>query len=123
MLSGGRSLHYFREMAGDEKNSVVIVGYQAEGTLGRKLTQIKKGQSVWGGYGHVRVNAEIFRCSFSAHADNIGLLSLMHRLNAKQFILVHGAIQAKRTLRRLFEHENKEADVILPEKGKRNRTS
>ncbi|MDP2067461.1 MAG: MBL fold metallo-hydrolase [Lutibacter sp.] len=73
MITGGRVLHYLDKLISDEKNSVLIVGYQAEGTRGRALlagdTEIK----FFGEYHQVK--AEIFKINeFSGHADQSELM-------------------------------------------------
>ncbi|MGV8947545.1 MAG: MBL fold metallo-hydrolase RNA specificity domain-containing protein [Lutibacter sp.] len=73
MITGGRVLHYLDKLISDQKNSVLIVGFQAEGTRGRALltgdTEIK----FFGEY-H-KVIAEIFKINeFSGHADQSELL-------------------------------------------------
>lgn len=73
MITGGRVLHYLDKIISDEKHSILIVGYQAEGTRGRALlagdTEIK----FFGEY-H-KVKAEIFKINeFSGHADQSELM-------------------------------------------------
>ncbi len=76
MMTGGRVLHYLNKYISDKKNSVLIVGYQANGTRGRALlagdTEIK----FFGKY-H-KINAEVFKINaFSGHADQNELLDWM----------------------------------------------
>jgi len=73
MVTGGRVLHYLNKYISDRKNSVLLVGYQAEGTRGRALlagdTEIK----FFGKY-H-KIKAEIFKINdFSGHADQSEIL-------------------------------------------------
>lgn len=46
MLTGGPVLHYLEKLAGDSRNLLILVGYQAEGTLGRKLLDGAKSISI-----------------------------------------------------------------------------
>ena len=73
MITGGRVLHYLDKLISDKKNSVLIVGFQAEGTRGRSLlagdTEIK----FFGEYHQIK--ADIFKINaFSGHADQSELL-------------------------------------------------
>ncbi|MDD4202608.1 MAG: methyltransferase domain-containing protein [Candidatus Omnitrophica bacterium] len=118
MLSGGRSLHYFEKMASNVNNAIILVGYQAEGTLGGKLGKLKRGAHVKNEGRNIHVNAKVYKCSFSAHADQLELLSFMNRVKAHQIILVHGAKKAKQVLQKIFSEQNDKAHIILPEKEK-----
>lgn len=73
MITGGRILHYFDKYISDAKNSVLVVGYQAEGTRGRALLFGDKELKFFGAY-H-KIGAEIFKINaFSGHADQSELL-------------------------------------------------
>lgn len=73
MITGGRVLHYLDKLISDKKNSVLIVGFQAEGTRGRALLAGEKEVKFFGEY-H-QIHAEIFKInSFSGHADQSELL-------------------------------------------------
>ena len=68
MITGGRVLHYLDKFISDKKNSVLIVGFQAEGTRGRALLSGDSEIKFFGKY-H-KINAEIFKINaFSGHAD------------------------------------------------------
>ncbi|MBK5209330.1 MAG: MBL fold metallo-hydrolase [Flavobacteriaceae bacterium] len=73
MITGGRVLHYLDKIISDEKNSILIVGYQAEGTRGRSLLAGDDEIKFFGEY-H-KVKAEIFKINeFSGHADQSELM-------------------------------------------------
>jgi len=73
MITGGRVLHYLERLIGDKKNSVLIVGFQAEGTRGRALLSGDPEIKFFGKY-H-KINAEIFKINeFSGHADQSELM-------------------------------------------------
>ena len=91
MITGGRVLHYLDKCISDEKNSVLIVGFQAEGTRGRAMlagdTEIK----FFGKY-H-KIKADIFKINeFSGHADQSELLDwLKHFKSAPKLTFInHG---------------------------------
>ena len=90
MMSGGPVLSYFKEWAGDSKNAFLLVGYQVEGTMGRKLLEGERKFLV--DDKKVFVNASIHSVNFSAHADHDGLLNYVSRLKKrpKNIFLNHG---------------------------------
>jgi len=80
MITGGRVLHYLDKCITDKKNSVLIVGYQAEGTRGRALLSRDTEIKFFGKY--YKVNAEIFKINaFSGHADQTELLDWLQHIN------------------------------------------
>jgi len=100
MATGGRVLSYFEHYLGIEKNTVIIVGYQAEGTRGRKLLDGADEIKIYGNY--YSVKAKIVQIEgLSAHADQKGLISWLSDLkNPPKFIyLVHGENQPADELR------------------------
>ena len=73
MCEAGRIKHHLKHNLWDPKNSVVFVGYQAEGTLGRSIVNGDKDVSIFGE--KIHINAEIYNLEgFSGHADREGLL-------------------------------------------------
>ena len=95
MLNGGPVMEYFRHLAEDERNTIVFVGYQAEGTLGRK---IQKGWKevpfpVAGRREVVEVKMEVETVDgFSGHSDRRQLMNYIRYLNSKpeKVATVHG---------------------------------
>ena len=80
MINGGRVLHYLEKCIDDKKNSVLIVGYQAEGTRGRALISGDNEIKFFGKY-H-KIKAEIFKINaFSGHADQNELLDWLSHFN------------------------------------------
>lgn len=81
MLTGGRVLHYLDKYIEDKKNSILIVGFQAEGTRGRALLSGDSEIKFFGKY-H-KINAEIFKINaFSGHADQSELLDWLKHFKA-----------------------------------------
>lgn len=73
MVTGGRVLHYLENLISNEKNTILMVGYQAEGTRGRALLQGDHEIKFFGRY--YPVQAEIGEISgFSGHADQNEIL-------------------------------------------------
>jgi metallo-beta-lactamase family protein len=117
MCEGGRVLHHLRHALGNERNTVLFVGYQGEGTLGRRLRDGAESVNVFGEA--VRVRAEIAALDgFSAHADQGELLAWVSSMKPAPptIFLVHGELQPAETLATLLR-ERTGATVHVPEKG------
>jgi len=99
MLVGGPSVEYFKQLASDEKNSIIFVSYQAEGTLGRKVQRGLREIPLVGESGRteaVKVNMEVHTIDgFSGHADRRELLNYIARVKPRpeRVITVHGEAQ------------------------------
>lgn len=97
MCEAGRIKHHLKHNLWDSRNSVLFVGYQAEGTLGRKLVD---GQEVVHIFSEpINVAAEIYDFKgFSGHADREGLLNWLSAFTPApdMVFLVHGEEQAKK---------------------------
>ena len=96
MCEAGRIRHHLKHNLWDGKNSVIFVGYQAEGTLGRRILEGAKDVTLFGE--QIRVNAEIHNLEgFSGHADKNGLLDWLagFEKEPKHIFLVHGEESAK----------------------------
>ncbi len=90
MCEHGRILHHLRNNIEDEKTTILIVGYQAEYTLGRKLVNGDKEVNIFGDAYRVRASVYIMD-AFSGHADRSDLLDYIGRVQGlKKIFLVHG---------------------------------
>jgi len=95
MLTGGPSVDYLKLLAPNEENSIVLVSYQAEGTLGRKLRDGVRELRLQDeeGYITIKVRADVRVIEgFSAHADKVQLLSYLSTMEPRphRVFLVHG---------------------------------
>ena len=103
MCEAGRIKHHLKHNLWDPKNSVVFVGYQAEGTLGRSIVNGDKDVSIFGE--KIHINAEIYNLEgFSGHADREGLLEWISSFTKapKEIFLVHGEEKSKKEDMLLF---------------------
>ena len=103
MCEAGRIRHHLKHNLWDARNSVIFVGYQGEGTLGRSLIEGKKDITLFGE--EVHVNAEIYNLEgFSGHADQNGLLEWISGFQQppRQIFLVHGEEQSKKDFAKLI---------------------
>lgn len=100
MITGGRVLSYLERYIELPETTVIIIGYQAEGTRGRKLLEGAKDIKIYGKYYHVL--AKILEIEgLSAHGDQIDLLNWLSALEnkPKKVFLVHGENQPADELR------------------------
>ena len=100
MCDGGRIMHHLRHHLPSERTTVLITGYQAAGTLGRRLVDGEKLVPIYGE--RVPVRAEIITLGgFSAHADQSALLGWLRGFEpaAPRTWIVHGEPRAATALR------------------------
>ncbi len=116
MMTGGRVMHHLLRYLSDEKNGVLIIGYQAEETLGRQIEDGAKQVKIYDQT--VEVKAEIKKISaFSAHADRNKLAKWLQpeKAPAKQIFLVHGDTETKKNFKIFLEERIKGSTIIIPE--------
>lgn len=123
MCEGGRILHHLRATVADEKNTVLIVGYQAQHTLGRRIVERRPEVRIFGVM--VPLAAEVVVLDgFSAHADQAGLIhyaeAVRERGALEQIVLVHGDLPAQEVLRTKL-NERGFSRVAIPKPGDRIR--
>ena len=106
MCEAGRIRHHLKYNLGNPNNSIVFVGYQAEGTLGRYLLEGAESVKLFGE--EINVKAEICNLEgFSGHADQDGLLTWLRGFQKppKEIFLVHGEPDAKEDFAALVRKE------------------
>ncbi|MGB6501500.1 MAG: MBL fold metallo-hydrolase [Thermoplasmata archaeon] len=110
MLDGGPVLYYLGERYKDPKSSILLTGYQVEGSNGRQLLEegtLTIDETV------VRPLCELAKYDFSAHAGHSELVRLAKETRAKTVVLMHG--DNREPLRDSLEAT---AEVLLPENGR-----
>lgn len=121
MCDAGRIKHHLKHNLWRPESSVVFVGYQAEGTLGRRILDGEKKVKILGEI--INVAAQIHSLEgFSAHADQKGLIDWLSHLNnqPKQVFVVHGEETAASTLAELIGRELG-LNAIIPRAGEEYR--
>ena len=117
MCEAGRIRHHLKHNLWDPKSSIVFVGYQAEGTLGRNLLEGLKEVTLFGE--QVHVNAHIYNLeAFSGHADQAGLLDWISGFKVKppkQVFLVHGELDSKEDFAALVNEKLGYEPVVVRE--------
>jgi metallo-beta-lactamase family protein len=117
MCNAGRITHHLRHNLWRPETSVLIVGYQAEGTLGRKLVDGNKMVKIFGE--PVAVRAQIHKLGgFSAHAGQSDLLKWFNALAPcrPKVILTHGEDKARQVLSDIIRHRYG-LQPVLPQYG------
>lgn len=115
MCDAGRIRHHLKHNLWNEKSTIVFVGYQAEGSLGRMLLDGAKRVTLFGE--KIAVKAEVVRLEgFSGHADQRSLLKWVKGLQQapRQIFLVHGEEEGKNALRQLIEKETGYPCMAVP---------
>lgn len=119
MGSGGRVTHHLKSLLPDRSNTVLLVGYQAEGTPGRMLLDGAHELKIHGGY--VPVRAEIVEIeAFSVHADASELIDwLMSAEEPPKMVFVnHGERESSFALANRIR-EQLDIAVVIPQVGER----
>jgi len=117
MCEAGRILHHLRNNVGDSRNTVLITGFQAENTLGRKLVDGWKEVPILGDVWTVR--AEIAKINeLSGHADQREILQWMKPAasSLKRVFLVHGEPGQQEALAREIE-DRYGIETVIPSRG------
>lgn len=106
MCEAGRIVHHLKNNIGDPKSTIMIVGYMAKDTLGRKIVEKNEKVRIFGEDHLLRARVEILN-SFSAHADRDDLLeyALPLKGSVKNIFIVHGEEDQSKKLHDLLrEH-------------------
>ena len=115
MCDAGRIRHHLKHNLWRKEASIVFVGYQAEGTLGRRLLDGEKCVKLFGE--DIVVNAEIYNVEgFSGHADKPALLNWIGSFKEKpgRIFIVHGEKESKESFC-IDVKEKFNIDCIIPE--------
>lgn len=117
MCEVGRIKHHLKHHLWDPNSTVLFVGYQAPGTLGRRIVDGKKVVRIFGE--EIAVNARIeYIEGYSGHADQEWLMNFIYSFitKPKHVFLVHGEPNGQEILKAKIEEEAK-LPVIIPEYG------
>jgi metallo-beta-lactamase family protein len=117
MMNGGRILHHAIRYLSDPKSTLIIVGYQAEGTLGRRLYEGAKQVEIFGE--KIKVKCAIKAIgAMSAHGDQKKLLDWVGSAKKmpKKIYCVHGEEQATAELARCLRDKFKVETFVPKEK-------
>jgi metallo-beta-lactamase family protein len=104
MCTGGRVKHHLVNNISNEKNTILFVGYQAVGTLGRSIVDGHKQVRILGQQYPVRARVAEIK-GFSAHADRQELLEWLDGINPRRVFVVHGEAEAAREFGKLLREQ------------------
>jgi metallo-beta-lactamase family protein len=117
MCEGGRVLHHLKNHIGDPRNTILLTGYQAEHTLGRKIEERWEEVPIFGE--PVRLRAEVQKLdALSGHADREEMLAWMKPLagGLKKVFLVHGEPEQQTAFVTAI-HDRYGLEVLAPQRG------
>ena len=114
MCESGRILHHLKNNIEDSRNTILVVGYMAQDTLGRRLVEKARFVRIFGV--ECQLNAEVAVInSFSGHADKNELIDFVSAcLPLKRVFLVHGDLDQSQALYEALLERN--INVYLPVK-------
>lgn len=118
MAEAGRILHHLRNNVEDPKNTVLIVGYCAEHTLGRRIAERRREVRIFGETFRLRAHVEVMN-AYSAHADEPELVRFIGRLDRerlRRIFLVHGDSNRQLALHDALRADG-HASVTAPARG------
>jgi metallo-beta-lactamase family protein len=117
MAESGRILHHLANNVGDHRNLVLIVGFQAEHTLGRRIQRGEKLLRILGQEHEMRAEVETIG-GYSAHADREELRTWIRRLGGpvRRAFVVHGEAQGLGAMATILREEGVR-EVVLPKHG------
>lgn len=122
MAEAGRILHHLAHGASDPRNTILIVGFQAEHTLGRRIVERRPTIKVYGEEIPLRAAVEVLE-GYSAHADRGELLRWVRAVRGptgrvQRVYLVHGEPSAQEAFAQALRADG--FDVTIPSRGARH---
>jgi KH/beta-lactamase-domain protein len=119
MLEGGPVIEYFKQLASDEKNALIFVSYQIEGTLGRRVQKGLAETPIVNSDGKIEILKVRLRVDsiegFSGHSDRRQIVNFIRRVAPKleRIIVCHGERAKCMSLAGFFERAYK-TEVVVP---------
>jgi len=120
MCEAGRILHHLKNNIEDPNNTVLIIGFMAENTLGRRLVERKESIKIFGDSYKLRAEVVVLN-AFSAHADRDEILKYIGAINKdqlKKIFVVHGeedqSLALAEGIKKIFS-----CDIVVPELGQK----
>ncbi len=116
MCEAGRIVHHLRNSIESHNNTVVIVGYQAQHTLGRRIAERRSQIKIFGVMRDLNAAVQVLD-GFSAHAGRKALINYAKLAgpNIKKVFLVHGEIDSQKSLAEALTE--RKMSVEIPSRG------
>ena len=117
MCEGGRVLHHLKNNIDNPQNIILLTGYQAENTLGRKIQEGISPVKIYGENYDVKAQVKTLN-EFSAHADQNDLLSyISHIKNLQRIFLVHTELPQATAFKIMLEKNYPTLPIEIPTMG------
>lgn len=118
MCEGGRIRHHLKNYVEDYNNMVMITGFMAKNTLGRKIVEQHKKIKIFDHMYNLRAQVIVLN-AFSAHADAVDLVNYISQAgkNLKNIFIVHGEISQSHALRDKLIELNPSYQIKVPAAG------
>ncbi len=117
MCEGGRVLHHLKNNIENPQNIILITGYQAENTLGRKIVEGISPVKIYGKNYDVRAQVKTLN-EFSSHADQNDLLNyISHIKNLQRIFLVHTELPQSEIFKTILEKTYPSLPIEIPAMG------
>jgi metallo-beta-lactamase family protein len=117
MAEGGRILHHLEHTVWDQNAIIILTGYQAENTIGRKIQEEHNHVPIFGKSHELKAKVLTIH-EFSAHVDQRGLYKYIEKLSGlKKVFLVHGEIEAATVLKQILNEKLPHLEVTIPKPG------
>ena len=116
MCEGGRVVHHLKQIVEDPWNIILIVGFQAENTLGRRIVEERNPIRILGEERELNARVKTIN-ALSAHADRDGLMDWFDKVgkNVKHAFAIHGEPEKVEAMRKLLlEHGAPRATAPVP---------
>ena len=110
MCEHGRILHHLKNNIENDRNTVLIVGFQAKNTLGRRLVEGEDEVNIFGESYKRRADVKVLN-EFSAHADRNDLIEFAKKVEPERVFLVHGEEEQIESLEDALEDLGYQVDV------------
>lgn len=134
MLQGGPAVGYVEELVGDPKNAIIIPGYQAPETQGRKLLQLGKGEPITFHHEQIRkrrdgseyldsfnvtreVLCDVIQLHLSGHSGGNRMAEWIAQINPKRVVTVHGDPEGHQGLADRIHGLKSSIDVVSARNG------
>ena len=118
MCEAGRVLHHLIENLPYSQNAIIITGFQAQGTLGRRLVDKNPMVKIMGKEINVRASVHTIG-GLSAHADQAGLLQWLRGFEKppEKTFVIHGEPNAANNFAKVIQEELSWQHVVIPQRG------
>ena len=116
MMEGGRILHHLRSRISDPRNTILISGWQAPNTLGRRIVSREPTVKIFGDEFEMKAQVEVIT-GFSGHADRDELLAWAGAMQKKpsQTFVVHGEEESARAFRGSLQSKLGFTSIEIPD--------